>query len=172
MWKDIIGFEGKYQVSDNGEVKSLERHIENGSDGGMTLQERILKQTRMPNGYMQVALMNAGVKSVRYVHRLVAEAFLENTSNLPTVNHINGDKSDNRVCNLEYASYGTNNQHAYDTGLHGRGERHYGAKLRLPDVKMIREKGKYASYEAIGNEYGVSKATVRDVLLHRTWAFT
>lgn len=170
MWKGIKGYENKYQVSDDGKVRSLQRHINNGSANGMTLACRILKQTKNPHGYYQVSLMNNGIRSVRYVHRLVAEAFIQNTNDLPVVNHIDGNKSNNCVDNLEFVSYHSNNQHAYDTGLHKKGNDHYRSVLSDSDVKQIRREGKYTTYEKIGNKYNVSKATIRDVLTGRTWA--
>ena len=105
-----------------------------------------------------------------YIHRLVGLAFIPTNDTKLHIDHIDGDKSNNHVSNLEFATYSCNNQHAYDSGLHGKGENHYIAKLTSEDVRNIRRRGKYSTYEAIGNVYGVSKATIRDVLLHRTWA--
>lgn len=103
-WKDIIGFEGLYQVSDLGRVKSFY----NG-------KERILKGRDNSRGYPMVILYNDKSKQVS-VHRLVAEAFVPNPNNLPQVNHINEDKHDNRADNLEWCdgkyncNYGTRNE--------------------------------------------------------------
>jgi len=100
-WRDIKGYEGLYQVSNLGRVKSLERTapVMNGSK--RTVSERILKQIRN-RGYLQVHLGNGSGKMKTFkVHRLACEAFHENSQNKPEVNHINEDKSDNRACNLE-----------------------------------------------------------------------
>ena len=169
MWKDVVGYEGEYQVSDTGIVKSVRRHIENGSANGMILMERELKQFLTPNGYLQVSLMHNGKRKVKYVHKLVAEAFLNKPEDSLIVNHKDGNKTNNIVDNLEFVTYAENNQHAYDTGLHNKGEKHYKSKLTTEDAKTIRKNGKFATYETIGNIYHVSRATIRDVLLERTW---
>ena len=169
MWKDIKEYEGYYQVNEEGKVKSVERWISNGSPNGMIKKEQILKTQQNKNGYLQVTLCKQGKKKCVYVHRLVAEAFLDNPNNLETVNHKNGNKLDNNVSNLEFSSYQENNQHAYDTGLHNKNENHYKARLTIEQVKEIKENGKYDTYEAIGKKYGVSKATIRDILVGNTW---
>lgn len=169
MWVDIKGFEGKYQVNEIGEIKSLCRYVENGSPNGMILKERILKPRQNANRYMQVTLRDGKKSFAKYVHILVAEAFLTKPSSDLIVNHKDGDKTNNNVSNLEWVTYSQNNQHAYDNGLHGRGEQQYKAKLTEKDVQEIKRLGKYSTFQEIANHYNVSKATVRDVLLNRTW---
>lgn len=169
MWKDIKDFEGLYQVSEFGQIKSLKRHVENGSPCGMILKERLLIPTKMPNGYYQVSLCKNGKRTVHYVHRLVAQAYLDNPYNEKTVNHKDGNKANNTVSNLEFASYSDNNQHAYDTNLHGKGERHYRAILSAEQVAEIKSNGKNDTYENIAKRYNVSRATIRDVLVGNTW---
>ena len=97
VFKDIKGYEGLYQVSNLGNVKSLNY---NG-----TGKERILKSCVHKSGYLVVILYKDGKAKIHYVHRLVAEAFIDNPDNLPCVNHKNEDKTDNRVENLEFCSY-------------------------------------------------------------------
>lgn len=116
--------------------------------------------------------MHDGVRKVKYVHDLVANAFLNKPNNQYVVNHIDGNKLHNCVSNLEWVSYAQNNQHAYDNGLHGKGERHYKSKLTNKDVQSIRQAGKTGTYDSIAKRYHVSKATIRDVLLNRTWTTT
>jgi hypothetical protein len=115
IWKDIIGYEGLYQVSNLGRVKSLARTIYRGHNRPLPLKERILKQG-CKDGYRQVNLANYGkIKTIR-VHRLVAEAFIENTENKPFINHINGVRNNNKLNNLEWCTQSENLKHAYKIG--------------------------------------------------------
>lgn len=107
LWKDIEGFEGLYQVSNLGRVRSYFRE---GTKGG------IIKQFII-NRYPKVHLFKDGVGKFIYTHRLVALAFIPNPENKPQINHINGNKYDNRAINLEWATSQENIQHAIDTGL-------------------------------------------------------
>lgn len=100
-WKDIEGYDGAYQVSDLGRVRSKKYG-----------DWRVLKPSRNTNGYLQVGLWKDGEKKEKKfrVHRLVAQAFIDNTDETKTlINHINEDKTDNRVSNLEWCDYRYNN---------------------------------------------------------------
>ena len=106
-WKDIPGFEGLYQVSDCGQVKSCERFMK-GPRGEQRVKERILKPGTA-KGYHYVNLSKDGKVKVFKIHRLVALAFLEWNNSL-TVNHIDECKTNNHVSNLEYLTRGENTQ--------------------------------------------------------------
>ena len=105
IWKDIEGFEGMYQVSNMGNVKSLERTVWCGLNGGLykTVHERILKP-RKDRGYLRVRLYKDGKSRWYLVHQLVAIAFCENPEGYTEVNHIDEDKTNNCAKNLEYCS--------------------------------------------------------------------
>ena len=113
IWKDIPEYEGLYQVSNLGKIKSLERYNYKGHHN----LEKILKPVLCKNGYYYVSLCkNKKVKSFQ-VHRIVANTFLNNKNNYPCINHINGVKTDNRVENLEFCTYSHNEKEAYRIGL-------------------------------------------------------
>ena len=108
IWKDINNYEGLYQVSSFGNIKSFKRHKEG----------RLLKPGKYSNGYLFVHLCNeSGVKTSHSTHRLVAEAFIPNPNNLPQVNHKNGIKTCNEVWNLEWCTASDNMRHTVNTGL-------------------------------------------------------
>lgn len=111
IWKDIPGFEGKYQVSNMGNVKSL--HYKKSST-----KSKLLKKVNTANGYCGVNLRDdTSHKYLVNVHRLVGIAFIPNPENKPQINHINGDKRDNRVENLEWCTAQENQHHSLRLGL-------------------------------------------------------
>lgn len=112
-WENVKGYEKYYEVSNQGRVKSKRTN-------------RILSQTIRGRGYWGVALNIDGKQKQVYVHRLVAEAFIENKDNLPCVNHRDEDKNNNRVGNLEWCSYSYNNN--YGTRLSRIAEKLRGSK--------------------------------------------
>lgn len=103
-WKDIKGYEGYYQISSFGRVKSLSRIVNSSYGKTRVIKERILILRRDKDGYMIVTFCINNQRTTHKVHRLVAEAFIPNPENKPTVNHKNGDKAKNYVDNLEWAT--------------------------------------------------------------------
>ncbi len=112
VWKDIKDYEGKYQVSNIGNIRSLEYHNAKGIK-----RIGLLRQAKDKKGYLRCALSKCSRLSTFKVHRLVATAFIPNPNNLPQINHIDGDKSNNKVNNLEWCDNSYNQKHAYSTGL-------------------------------------------------------
>lgn len=162
QWKDVPGFEGRYEVSNLGRVAS-----------NALGHRRIMRANLDGRGYPKVMLQNPARKMTRRVHRLVAEAFIPNPSGLATVNHIDGDKTNNAVSNLEWASYGANNAHAVASGLFVplRGEQC--GKTVLDAEKVIEIRRLLASgrtQRSLAEEYGVHKGTISGVASRRSWA--
>lgn len=110
-WKDVIGYESLYQVSNLGNVKSLDRLVET-SRGPRFYEGRLLNNCKLKIGYMSVRLSKDGILTTFYVHRLLMESFYGVDIYKVCVNHINGDRSDNRIDNLEWVSYSENTNHA------------------------------------------------------------
>lgn len=104
IWKSVKGYEGLYEVSNLGRVRSIDRIVRCNS-GINIIKGCILKQYLEKKGYLRVHLCNKQIGKHFLVHRLVAEAFIPNPDNKPTVNHINHDRTDNRVENLEWATF-------------------------------------------------------------------
>lgn len=107
-WRDIQGFEGLYQVSNLGRVKSLDRVVYKKDGTTQIYKERILKQSNLWNEYLVVNLSRNGKPIMHRIHRLVAEAFLPNPNNYPIINHKDENKTNNSVDNLEWCSYSYN----------------------------------------------------------------
>ena len=144
IWKDVEGYEGLYQVNQFGEVKSLPKQI---GLGYMT-KEKILKPRLQNSGYLQVNLMKDGKRINKTVHRLVAKAFIPNPEGLPEIDHIDGDKTNNMVENLQWISHVENNRKK-TIGI--------GIPKRVENV----ETGEiFETMTAAANEYNVSKAAI------------
>ena len=111
-WKPVVGYEGLYEVSNWGRVKSLKKLVKSHNKWGecyITINEKILKKRIDKYGYERVMLYKHGKSKLKQVHRLVAEAFIDNPDNLPQVNHKDEDKLNNNVDNLEFCSVLYNN---------------------------------------------------------------
>lgn len=114
IWKDIGGYEGMYQVSSFGRVKSLERKSQNTK---RHIKEHFIKQFDDTNGYLRFSMFKNKKKVTLSIHRIVAETFIPNPNNYPCVNHKDGNKQNNCIENLEWCTYKYNTEHAWKTGL-------------------------------------------------------
>jgi len=178
IWKPINGYEGKYEVSNTGRVKSLGRYIQKSRNGKPVQQwydgfvMKNIVDARW--GYHRVYLCKDGKIKAYKLHRLVAGAFIDNPENKPCVNHKNGIKTDNRVDNLEWCSYQENARHAIDTGLqtYVYGESRASSKLtneQAKEIKIMLNEGVKTQKE-IGELFGVSHVAVSDIKRGVTWS--
>lgn len=161
-WKAVPGYEGLYAVSDYGEVFSFQTC-------------KVLNTHEHNRGYLMVTLYKDGNGSTEYVHRLTATAFLDNSDNLPEVNHIDGNKHNNCVGNLEWVTSKENHDHAVRHELYQRGEERPNSKLSVDDVRYIRENCvKFDSelgIRPVAASLGVSEAAVRKILNGESWGW-
>ena len=168
VWKDIPHFPG-YQASTEGRIRSVDRMIQRRCDKTPTPhQGKVLKPTDNGNGYKAVNLRREGDCRYRryYIHHLVLETFVPEHDECQTdVNHLDGDKSNNRLDNLEWCTRSENNYHAYNTGLHVSGESHPQAKYSAELVSTI--KSRHANGERVcdlSREYGIPYRYVSGIL--------
>ena len=138
IWKSVEGYEGLYQVSSYGRVRSLDRMVIN-SDGVKRLfKGRILKPNKVRNGYLKIQLSKSGKVNGALIHRLVAQSFIQNPDNLPIINHKDENKTDNHVENLEWcdSKYNTN----YGTAIQRSAEKRLNSpKLSKPVLQIDKE---------------------------------
>lgn len=125
IWKDIKGYEGVYQVSNYGRVKSLQRYRVSKSGTNQNVNEKILKQScGKTHKYLNVTLAKNKKNKTFQIHRLVALYFIPNPLNKSQVNHIDGNKQNNCVDNLEWCTCKENIHHAWKNGLNHISEKH------------------------------------------------
>lgn len=117
IWKDIKDFEGLYQVSNHGRVRSLDRIVKRSKGGDMKMKGKIKSAHVNTNGYPSTTLYKGDFVKRKLVHSLVAAAFIGKRPSKHDVNHIDGDKTNNHVSNLEYCTRSENMIHAFATGL-------------------------------------------------------
>jgi hypothetical protein len=140
VWKDVIDYEGIYQVSNLGRVKSLDRIVWNKANKSYSKITGIILKLDCANKYQQIHLTKNGKPSNFLVHRLVAKAFIDNPLNNPQVNHIDENKFNNRLSNLEWVSQSENINH---------GKRNEIVSKKLSKkVKRIDKDGNYKIYQS------------------------
>lgn len=168
IWEFVEG-SNRYQVSNLGRVKSVDYTDRFKGRGGEMCTRfkkgRILSVTNNGKGYMKVGMSGIGQK---YIHRLVAEIFIPNPDNKKTVNHIDGNKTNNKLENLEWATHSENQFHSKKTGLAKTGHRHAQAKLTTDEVEYIRKNyiPRHEKYgcNALARKFGVSGGHVSYII--------
>lgn len=172
-WKAIKGYEGLYEISNTGVVKALKKRVDSGKCH-RTWKSHIKRYGVDNNGYLRVSLSKEGINKTYKVHRLVATAFIPNPLQLPCVNHIDGNKTNNHVSNLEWCTHSENLKHAFKTGLkRNDGEFNSQSKLTQEDVDHIRAvykpRDKEFSTVALGRKYGVHRKTITGIVTGQYW---
>lgn len=142
IWKDIKGYEGIYQASNLGRIKSLQREVWNGYQNVLK-KERILKPRKDRKGYVNYILYNNNISKGYKGHFLVLNSFTEKPKDKDQINHINGIKDDNRLINLEWCNNSENQIHAINTGLKKTKKGYYEPPKPKLSKEELREKQIY-----------------------------
>jgi len=159
IWKDVVGYEDLFSVSSDGQLFSKRT-------------DKVLKQYRNKKGYLVCATKiggRLGVSVCFKLHRLVADAFIENEYDKPVVNHKDGDKTNNKVENLEWVSHRENTNHAYSNGLINvlKGCKKVNSKFSEDEIRFIRSKciPRHPDYgmHALARKFGVSHCTISKI---------
>lgn len=162
VWKDITGYEGYYQVSNLGRVRSVDRMVKGKKENLRFVKGRIL-QPNLSEGYLMVGLCKSGRQSTIRVHRLVAEAFIPNPENKRTVNHIDENKLNNTITNLEWATDKENCGHGNRTVKSSVGRYKPVEQLSL-DGRPIKV---YEGIKLASENTGIPQSKIVDVLKGR-----
>lgn len=161
QWKPVLGYEEFYLVSNLGRVKSLHKNI--------IMNPTLHKKT----GYYQVGLRkpNAKRKTVS-VHRIVAEVFCKRDKDKNVVNHLNGNKTDNRSENLEWTTKSENEKHAVSLGLRSDcvGERNFSNKLKEFQVKIIIENPDNKTQKELAEDFNVTQSCISNIMTGKAWS--
>lgn len=175
LWKDIDGYEGLYQVSSIGRIKSCDKIVDGSYNSKHHIKEKILKPFKTGSGYiaLSIRLYKNGIGKDYRISRLVAKAFILNPENKLEVNHKNFDTFDNRIENLEWNTSKENHDHSHNKRVAAlpRGEKQYNSKLTEEDVKKIKRlyrSGKYSQCE-LGDMFGVTEGTVYSIIHNKSW---
>ena len=166
IWKDVVGYEGHYMVSDLGRVKSLKRKVPHSFSGHITMPNRILSQKRRERGDLEVNLAKEGIHISSAVHRLVAIAFISNPEKLPEVNHKWGKVMDNRVTELEWISSSDNKIHSYQI-LNRRKPNTKGEKNPRFAYFLNIQTGIFYTYSEIANHLNVTVNRARQIIFYK-----
>ena len=167
MWLPAVGYEGIYEASDLGRIRSM-RTMTN------TFTGKILKPSPNARDYQQVSLYKNGIKSSIRVHIIVAESFIGPRPSGKQINHIDGDRKNNRADNLEYVTQSENMLHAYRLGLESptRGEAHGMAKLTEDNVHEIRRRLlRKETNKSIAARFNVCQQTISMIATGKRWGY-
>ena len=173
VWKPVKGYEEYYEVSTDGEIRTIERHIVFPTYSYLKKQ-KLLKQFVDGRGYMHVKLYDGkGKPKSMTTHKVVAITFLENPENLPEINHKDANKLNNCLSNLEWMSRGDNIKHAYkhrDPKTY-KGSGNKLAKLTEEQVIEIRKERELykTTYEQLAKKYNVGITLIGYIVNRKTW---
>lgn len=170
-WIDIQGYEGLYQISSHGNVRSLDRSKKANHNNYYIAKGKLLKHSFNHKNYPEVALYNKeGKRRNHRIHKLVATNFLVKGSNQTQINHKDGIKSNNNIDNLEWCTGEENIYHAYETGLYKHGQESHLSLLTEKEVLEIIELRKQGLLQKeISQKFNVSVGAIANILSGKSW---
>lgn len=166
-WKTINGFEGCYEVSNKGQIRSLDRWVANTASSSRFLKGQIIKPFIQANGYADVKLAAKGKKTTHYIHRLVATAFHGPGKPNDDAMHLDGNKINNIPQNLAWGTRKENVADGIRRGVWAHGERHGHAKLTEQQIILIRADTRL--HREIATNYGVSRTLISMIKRRSIW---
>jgi hypothetical protein len=171
-WTTIAGYEEQYQVSNLGNVKSIDRYCMSRWGTPKRIKGQMMKFFKSPQGYLQVLLCKNGKEKKFFIHRLVAMSFIDNPNNYPQVNHIDGNKSHNCIENLEWTTSQQNCHHALENKLYvtAKGSDAGNAKLTEDIVRDIRKQAANGIWhKTLAAQYGVGRKAITKIVNNQRW---
>ena len=168
LWREVPGYDGRYEVSNHGRVKSNDMVIFNHLTGNNNFRKGRVLSLQNRNGYLQVRLLMNGVGQTVKVHRLVAESFVKKEKGCNVVNHLDGDKTNNKSENLEWTTVKGNVRHAWDMGLNRFSEdqrRRQKEKLSIKIIGKNIKTGEVLQFDSAaecGRMLNTAKSKIRD----------
>ena len=158
-WHPLPNFEKNYEINKRGDVRNVKN-------------KRLLKHVLANNGYYMVAIcINYKVTNLT-VHRLLALAFMPNTNNHPVINHIDSNKLNNNLSNLEWCTYSHNNRESFINTNRGGKKRVFKQKFMIDDIIKIRELHKFSvNIHNIAEYYNTSYSTIYDIVKRKKWDY-
>ncbi|MBV6635509.1 MAG: HNH endonuclease [Mameliella sp.] len=170
-WRPVPEYEGLYEISENGEIRSLPRDVDRGRQGIMRTKLKRLCPSMSPNGYWMITLSKGGVKTTFTVHSLVATVFIGPRPDGKQVCHKNGIRTDNRSSNLRYDTPQGNNADKHKHGTAQVGENAPTVKLTERQVLAIRKRlSEGARQRDVAKEFSVSKSLIWAINTRRVWS--
>jgi hypothetical protein len=161
VWKDIEGYEGYYQVSNFGQIKSLSREVKRSDFKKGFYHSRILKLAKDQKGYQRVVLTKESQRKTFKIHRIVSQHFLLNSIEGKEINHLDGDKANNAWYNLEVCSSSQNAIHAIKTGLR--------KAVKLDKEKVLMIRSSQLSVFELAKKFNVTVSNIRHVKNFKSW---